>query len=207
MPGAAAATLMSMFGMLSAVSVQAFCANSRRSTARFGGLVPAATGLNPSSTLNGSLACGGPDDNLGFAVGVGGIFTVPMPTGLTDVASFQVNYSEGASRYVVFTQPGGGSPNYFTSPGTAFCPTLFDPRACAGQLGLGYWSDGIFANPGALPGYNGQVQNTKAWGVNAAWDHLWTPNLKTSVYGAFIHFDYNGTATALIGTNLCGVAP
>ena len=41
----------------------------------------------------------------------------------------------------------------------------------------------MYANPGTLLGYNGSVQTTRAWGVAAAWDHSWTPDLKTSVYG------------------------
>jgi len=34
-------------------------------------------------TLTGDLACGHPGSDLGFAVGAGGIFKIPMPTGLT----------------------------------------------------------------------------------------------------------------------------
>ena len=67
-------------------------------------------------------------------------------------------------------------------------------------------TDAVFANPGAVLGYDGSVQKTKVWGVNAAWDHLWTPNLKTSVYGAFIHTDYGSTASALIATAVCAGA-
>jgi len=160
-------------------------------------------------TLTGDLACGRPDDELGFAVGAGGIFKIPMPTGLTDIASFQVNYTEGASRYAWFTQPAAGSPNFFGNTGFAACPPVpavagIAPT-CLGSLGVGFVTDGVFANPGALAGYDGSVERTKVWGVNAAWDHLWTPNLKTSVYGAFIHVDYGSTATALMQVALCNV--
>ncbi|MFL4982164.1 MAG: porin [Xanthobacteraceae bacterium] len=162
-------------------------------------------------TLTGQLACGHPDDELGWAVGAGGIFKIPMPTGLTDIASFQVNYSEGASRYVAVTQFGVGNPALFGGTSAVLCPTIqpvvgggLNTPTCLGSVGFGLISDGIYANPGAIPGYDGSVQNTKVWGVNASWDHLWTPNLKTSVYGWFIHTDYNATATALIGTAVCG---
>jgi Porin subfamily len=161
------------------------------------------------------LACGHPDDELGFAVGAGGIFKIPMPTGLTDIASFQINYTEGAMRYANVTQPGAGTPAGFG--GTSFLNCASTPAVianavnglntptCLGSLGLGFWSDAIYANPGALPGYDGSVQKTKVWGVNAAWDHLWTPNLKTSVYGAWIKTEYNATASALIAIATCGV--
>jgi len=160
-------------------------------------------------TLTGQLACGHPDNELGFAVGVGGIFRVPMPTGLTDIVSFQVNYSEGASRYVVFSQPNGGTPNFFGSTNFATCPPTIavgganTSPACLGSIGLGYWTDAIYANRGALPGYDGSVQTTKVWGANAAWDHLWTPNLKSSVYGSFVRVDYNNIASALIAQATC----
>ena len=92
---------------------------------------------------------------MGFAVGVGGIFKIPMPGGLTDTASFQFNYTEGASRYAVVTQPGAGSPNMFSSSGQAACPVFGPPVAgllpgCQGSIGLGYWTDGIYGNPRAL---------------------------------------------------------
>jgi len=162
-------------------------------------------------TLTGDLACGRPGDELGFAVGAGGIFKIPMWTGLTDIASFQVNYTEGASRYAVFTQPAAGQINMFGNTGFATCPVApavagIAPT-CLGSLGVGLLADGIFANPGALVGYDGSVHNTRVWGVNAAWDHLWTPNLKTSVYGAFIRVEYDSTAKALIGIAECTVIP
>ena len=161
-------------------------------------------------SLTGQLACGHPDDELGFAVGAGAIFRVPMWTGLTDIVSFQGNYTQGAMRYAVFSQPAGGSPNYFTSSGLALCPPSAllvganTTQACLGSIGTGIWADSIYANPGALPGYDGSVQRTKVWGINAAWDHLWTPNLKTSVYGWFLKSDFNATATALIAQATCG---
>jgi hypothetical protein len=167
-------------------------------------------------TLTGQLACGHPDDELGFAVGVGGIFRIPMPTGLTDIASFQVNYTEGAVRYVNFTSPGAGEVSYFTGSNLAACgaggfplPSAangLNTPTCLGSIGLGYWTDGIFGNPGALLGYDGSVQKTKAWGVNASWDHLWTPNLKTSLYASYVKYEYNTIATGLIANATCGVA-
>jgi len=185
-----------------------------------GGPIAGVAGLGAAGTcsvisiggsLTGDLACGHPDDELGFAVGAGGIFKIPMPTGLTDVASFQVNYTEGASRYAWFTQPAAGGTNFFGNTGLAACPSgaagLPFGATCLGSIGVGSITDGIYANPGALVGYDGSIEKTKVWGVNAAWDHLWTPNLKTSVYGAFIHTDYGSTATALIAVAQCNVLP
>jgi Porin subfamily len=167
-------------------------------------------------TLTGQLACGHPDDELGFAVGVGGIFRIPMPTGLTDIASFQVNYTEGAVRYVNFTSPGSGGNSYFTSSNFAACPSAppvissaangLNTPTCLGSIGLGYWTDGIYGNPGALLGFDGSIRKTKAWGVNASWDHLWTPNLKSSIYASYVAYEYNNVATGLIANATCGTS-
>jgi len=167
-------------------------------------------------TLTGQLACGHPSDELGFAVGAGGVLKIPMPTGLTDIASFQVTYTEGAIRYVDFSRPGSGSPDFFSSTGLATCPSAPVPAnsaanglntpTCLGSLGIGYYTDAVYANPGTLLGYNGSVQTTRAWGVAAAWDHSWTPDLKTSVYGTLNQFDYNATAEQLISLATCGTS-
>jgi hypothetical protein len=144
-------------------------------------------------TLTQSLACGHPDDEIGFAVGAGFKFNIPTPWGLTDVFSAQVNYAEGATRYVVTGPAGGNTVNYFSGAGLG---------GTIGSMGLGFWTDGVFANPGFVAGYDGSVQNTRAFGINAAWDHLWTRNLKTSLYGAYIAFEHNATATAIICASL-----
>jgi hypothetical protein len=151
-----------------------------------------------AGTLTQSLLCGHPDDEIGFAVGAGFKFNVPMPGGLTDVFSAQFNYAEGATRYVVLGPAGATAPSYFDGS-SALAGTI-------GSLGLGFWTDGIFANPGFVPGYDGSIQKTTAWGINAAWDHLWTPNLKTSVYGAYIALEQDATATAIICASLAANA-
>jgi hypothetical protein len=155
-------------------------------------------GAGFGGVLTQSLACGHPDDELGFAVGAGFRFNVPMPGGLNDVFSAQVNYAEGASRYVLLTPPSASSPALFS--GTGLPGTI-------GGLGLGFVTDGVFADPGTLGFFtglptDGSVQKTVAWGVNAAWDHLWTRNLRTSVYGAYFAFEYNAHATDLICASL-----
>jgi porin-like protein len=146
-----------------------------------------------AGTLTQSLLCGHPDDELGFAVGAGFKFNVPMPGGLTDVFSAQFNYAEGATRYVVLGPAGTNAPNFFN--GNAGVGTI-------GSLGLGFWQDAYFANPGFVAGYDGSIQKQTAWGINAAWDHLWTPNLKTSVYGAYMGFEHGATAVAIICASL-----
>jgi Porin subfamily len=167
-------------------------------------------------TLTGQLACGRADDDVGFAVGAGFILRVPMWTGLTDIFSAQVNYTEGALRYAAVTRPGAGSPGFFSGTDFGSCASVppviagvgpgvgLNTPTCLGSLGLGLWTDAIYANPGALFGYDGSIQKTTVWGVNASWDHLWTPALKTSVYGSYIKTEYNDTARLLFNIATCG---
>jgi Porin subfamily len=52
--------------------------------------------------------------------------------------------------------------------------------------------DGVFSNA------TGEVQLTTAWGINAAYDHLWTPQLRTSIYGSYLRVEYGNNANLAI---------
>jgi hypothetical protein len=50
-----------------------------------------------------------------------------------------------------------------------------------------------------IPGFQkGSLELTRAWGAIAAYEHLWTPALKTSWYGGLVAMNYNSTATDYI---------
>src|SRR5215813_13966568 len=130
------------------------------------------------STLPGGVACfggasvttcGHPDSELGWAAGVGGTINLPM-IGPGDKIGAQFVYSVGAAAYAA---------NGHTSAG------LF---AGGNTVAVGWLTDGVF-----VTGSN--VELTTAWSVVAAYEHNWTPQFKTSLYGAFLHVDYNNTAT------------
>jgi hypothetical protein len=124
---------------------------------------------------------GHPDDKVGWAVGVGGVIKTDFISP-GDRIAFQFNYAEGATRYVSFTQGGGGIPgNYFGS---------------GNQLGYGFVSDAVFGTaPTGLTANGTSLELTKVWGVNAAYEHVWNPKWKTSVYGGYINFEYGDTAS------------
>jgi hypothetical protein len=88
-----------------------------------------------------------------------------------------VNYTQGAPGYVIATNNRyakyGSDSNY----GTAFI------------------LDGVY---GSLGGTGTDIQLTTAWGVNAAYEHYWNPAWKTSLYGGYVHFAYNDTASTLL---------
>ncbi|MBK5961985.1 hypothetical protein CCR97_27855 [Rhodoplanes elegans] len=109
---------------------------------------------------------GNGDDAIGFAVGVGArIKTDFISRG--DSFQFQVNYTEGALKYAVTTQPTAGSALRYSGD----------------SIGTGWFTDGVAVNGGG-------VDLVKVFGVNASYEHVWTPALKTSVYGAYINVDY-----------------
>jgi porin-like protein len=138
------------------------------------------TGTNNFAGLNSSRGAGHPDDKLGFAVGAGIKLNAPM-IGQGDFLQAQVNYTQGAARYV-FQTP---NTNWGKDNGT--------------QSGWGVVSDAVYggsilsaANPAT------DLELTTAWGVNAAYEHFWNPRWRTSLYGGYAAISYNDTANAML---------
>jgi Porin subfamily len=131
--------------------------------------VAAETGVG---TITGSETCGHPADKVGWAVGGGTRFNFPGG----DYFQWQATYAQGATRYVAVT------------PAGAFSPVQFN----GASLGYGLFSDGIFNS------VTGEVQLTTVWGINAAYDHLWLPNFRTSIYGSYMRNDYGANANRAI---------
>jgi len=129
-------------------------------------------GGTAAGTLTGSETCGHPADKVGWAVGGG----AKLNAYGGDYFQFQVNYTQGAVRYAVFT------------PAGAFSPVQFNGQ----NLGYGFFTDGVFSAA------TGGVQLTTVWGVNAAYDHLWLPNFRTSIYGSYAGIRYNANANLAI---------
>jgi Porin subfamily len=125
-----------------------------------------------NGTINGSEVCGHPADKMGWAAGIGSRFNLYQG----DYFQWQFTYANGATRYVNHTQGGAISPTQFNGD----------------NLGYGFISDGVFSVA------TGDVQLTTAFGLNAAYDHLWLPNFRTSVYVAWTRYEYNGPANLAI---------
>jgi hypothetical protein len=121
---------------------------------------------------------GHPSDEWGFVLGVGGKFFVPM-VGAGDYLQFQVNYTEGALRYL-FNTP---QSHWYYQEGQS--------------AGYGNLSDGIFG--GTITGGNASsIELTTGWSVNAAYEHYWNKQWKTSVYGGYAEVNYNSAANAML---------
>jgi hypothetical protein len=127
------------------------------------------------------LSGANPSDRLGWAAGAGLRLNFPM-IGQGDYFQTQFNYSEGASRYVMFT------PNYNWG------------MVNGSSEAFGVLSDCVYGGNSV-----GSVQNlttgcnlTTAWGVNAAYEHHWSPGWQTSVYGGYDNISYNSQANAIL---------
>jgi hypothetical protein len=119
---------------------------------------------------------GHPGDKWGWAVGAGVKINLPM-IAAGDYVAAQVAYSEGALKYIC-NHP-GCSFDYNYEGGSAF--------------GYGIWTDGVYG--GTL---GDEVQLTTGWGVAAAWEHFWTPALRTSLHGGYVEVRYNAEANAIL---------
>jgi hypothetical protein len=140
----------------------------------------------------GNVCSGHPAEQVGFAVGAGIKVNFPM-IGPGDYFQGQVNYTEGASRYAALTPSGATGTPY------AFGNGLGQGNA----LGLGIFQDATYcgnfagsAATAACPTGASSLQLTTVWGVNAAYEHFWTPSLRTSLVGAYTDISYNNTASA-----------
>ena len=131
---------------------------------------------------SGSGILAHPDDELGFAVGAGIKLNAPM-IGQGDYIQAQVNYSEGALKYI-FQTP---TTNWFKQDGA--------------QFGFGVLSDGVYG--GTIAGLSTtSVELTSAWGVNAAYEHFWNPRWRSSLYGGYAAVSYGARANAILCSTL-----
>jgi hypothetical protein len=129
---------------------------------------------------------GHPDNELGWAITGGFVFNLPM-IAAGDRFAAQAVYTEGATRYLASTRSGAGQVG-------------FD-----GGLGFGWFTDGVYGGT-ATTGLN-QVELTTGWSAIAAFEHFWTPALRTSVYGSYINISHNANAATLICASAFGTTP
>jgi hypothetical protein len=135
-----------------------------------------------------SLGSGHPDEKLGWAIGAGLKLNAPM-IGQGDYFQAQVNYSQGALRYIFQTSQPSWSIN--------------DTGASAG---FGIMTDavynGVITGTGATAATS--LELTSAWNINAAYEHFWNPRWRTSLYGGYAAVMYSSNANSILcgfGTN------
>jgi len=118
------------------------------------------------------------DDAYGFAVS-GAVEFKNLPTGAGDSLKLEASYGKGAAKYVF----NGGTTD--TSGGGRFAK--FDGNT----LAFGYVLDGVF-------GPGGSIQQSDTWEVSAFYEHYWTTQWRTSVFGNYSHISYGDAGNALL---------
>jgi hypothetical protein len=140
---------------------------------------PAGTALGPT-VLSGAH----PSDAWGWAAGAGLKLNMPM-IGQGDFFQAQVNATQGALRYVFFSE----NYNYGQTDGASST--------------FGVMSDAVYGgSPNAAN--TTSLQLTSAWGFNAAYEHYWVPNLHTSAYGGYDKVTYGAQANAMLCSGSAG---
>ncbi len=126
-------------------------------------------------------ATGHPDDKLGWVVGAGIKLNAPM-IGQGDYLQAQVNYTQGALRYI------------FQTPNTNW------GKVNGGRThGFGMLSDAVVGGTLAgRPTATTDLELTTAWNVNAAYEHFWNPRWRTSLYGGYAAVSYNDRGNGLV---------
>ena len=143
---------------------------------------------NSAGSADATPGAGHPSDQWGYAVGAGLRLNFPM-IAQGDYFQSQVNYTQGALRYLFFT------PN-----------TNWGKVEGANQT-FGVLSDCVYGglgNAAAAPAtQTTNCQLTTAWGFNASFEHYWTPAVHESLFGAYYAVTYNqgtGSANAMLCT-------
>lgn len=67
------------------------------------------------------------------------------------------------------------------------------------SVGVGWLVDGLFDT-------GTQIELTRVWSINAAYQRNWSPNWATSVYGGYVNVSYNDDATNIASRHLPGAA-
>jgi hypothetical protein len=146
----------------------------------------------PTAACAGATAntenCGHPDDEIGYAMSAGLVFNNVF--GLRgDSISLAASYGHGA---VGYTTRGTGAWRMWGS---------------GDSIGLGWALDSVFAD-------GGNLELIDSYQAQAAYEHRWNPQWRTSLWGGYVGIDYSSGATALIcstpaaplGISLTGVS-
>ena len=127
-----------------------------------------------------------PDDKYGWAAMAGIVLNIPWNKG--DRLWVEGTVAEGAGAYVGWSGSIIGTTNSYN-------------RFNGGNVAAAWAIDSIFANiigptalSGGAPGASEQ-HLTRYYSVAAAFEHYWTPALRTSLFGSYTAADYNTDAT------------
>jgi Porin subfamily len=136
----------------------------------------------------GAQNLGHPDAKVGGAVNVA-LQIKNLPTGPGDDFKIEGSWSLGASKYVLGTSAPLGGSFYMFGNG---------PPGTAGKLAIGAITDGVYSGGPGNSGVGGtQVQLTQGLGIRGAFNHNWSPEWSSSLFGGSAMLSYNNTSKAI----------
>jgi hypothetical protein len=135
--------------------------------------------LTGTSASGQNVLGGHPGDKWGWAAGFGLKVNTPFIS-QGDWFQTQVNVTQGALRYL------------FNTPNTNWGKDDGSSEA------YGIMSDCVYGGALAVAGSATGCNLTSAWGINAGYEHYWTPAWHTSLYGAYYAVRYNSQANAML---------
>jgi hypothetical protein len=153
-----------------------------------------ASTLIGGNNLTGIETFGHPDSKFGGAVSAA-LQIKNLPTGAGDDVKVEGSWGLGATKYILGTAaPLGGY----------FAMTKGGPTS-AGVLALGAITDGVYG--GWQTAMQSGVQLTRGWGFRGAFNHNWSPEWSSSLFGGIAQISYNDTAKALWCASYASTTP
>ena len=150
-------------------------------SAQLMGAMHDASGAYYGTTTTGAQQFGHPSNAFGWAIG--GSLAINLPTfGATSNVNSQPNVDQFQIQGV------------WAQGAAAYTTNAIGPYQLYGggqSVGLAWLSDGVFSS-------GSSVELTRTWSVTAGYQHLWTPNWRTSVYGGYLNVDYDGEAVNML---------
>jgi hypothetical protein len=140
------------------------------------------------NTQVGAQNLGHPDSKVGGAVNVA-LQIKNLPTGAGDDFKIEGSWSLGASKYVLGTSAPLGGSFYLFGNG---------PTGSAGKLAIGAITDGVYSGGPGNSGVGGTgVQLTQGLGIRGAFNHNWSPEWSSSLFGGASQLSYGNTAKTI----------
>jgi len=130
---------------------------------------------------NFSEISGHPDDKWGGSV-MAALQIKNLPTGTDDDFKIDVSYAKGDTKNVISTS--AGTPQFLMFGGSSRAYQSF---------GMGVSSDGIYSG-GIGGGATQGLKLTTAYGLRGAFNHNWSPQWSTGLWGSYAAVRYDGNA-------------
>src|SRR5262249_39670841 len=132
-------------------------------------------------------------------------FMLNIPWNKGDKFWVEGDYTQGAGNYTGLDQLSTGNVAFarFGGPAGWFGQTQGSVPVIPGRVAFGWAFDGIFANltPGGASDpklIESGLHLTTAWTVSAAYEHVWTPTIRTSIYGNITGVSFDSTSKFIL---------